>query len=229
MNAPVKTVLFDAVGTLIYLPRTVGDHYREVGLRFGADLSAGELNLAFRRSWKAAPPRENTVGPRPDDDKGWGRVLVREVIRDVMPDTEWDAFPFEAYFEAVYLHFAEPGVWSLFPEAAGVLSVLQARGLKLGLVSNFDRRLRAILRHLDLDHFFAGIIISSEVGADKPDPLIFRRALSMLDADPAATVHVGDDPERDGGARALGLRVFELQRAETSLTDLLPWLEDSAG
>ena len=68
MNAPTKTVLFDAGGTLIYLPRTVGDHYREVALRFGIDLSADELNQAFRRGWKAAPPRPNTVGPRPDDD-----------------------------------------------------------------------------------------------------------------------------------------------------------------
>ena len=229
MHAPIKTVLFDAVGTLVYLPRTVGDHYREVALRFGVDLPADALNRAFLSGWKAAPPRENTAGPRPDDDKGWWQALVRQVIRGTLPAAQWDALPFDAYFEAVYAHFAEPGVWSAYPETVGVLTTLQARGLQLGLVSNFDRRLRAVLRHLALDRFFAGIIISSEVGADKPDAIIFRRALSTLNAQPAETVHVGDDPERDGGARVLGLRVFELPRPETSLQDLLPWLETFNG
>ena len=71
------------------------------------------------------------------------------------------------------------------------------------------------------------VIISSEVGIDKPDPAIFRIALAALDAQPAEAVHVGDDPKRDWGAGAAGVQVFELRRPDNSLRDLIPWLETS--
>ena len=225
MNSLITTVLFDAVGTLIYLPRTVGDHYREAALPFGVDLAAGQLDHAFRTAWKDAPTRANTFGPRPDDDKGWWRDLVRRVIDDTLPVAQRQSFPFEAYFEAVYAHFAEPGVWFAYPEVTGVLADLKSRGLKLGLVSNFDRRLHAVLDHLGLAGFFAEVVISSEVGIDKPDPGIFQLALDTLAAQPAEAVHVGDDPKCDWGATAAGLRVFELRRPGNTLRDVIPWLE----
>ena len=204
MNPPITTVLFDAVGTLIYLPRTVGDHYQEAALPFGVDLAAGQLDHAFRVAWKDAPARASTVGPRPDDDKGWWRDLVRRVIDDTLPAAQRHSFPFEVYFEAVYAHFAEPGVWYAYAEVTAVLADLKSRGLKLGLVSNFDRRLYAVLAHLGLAGFFAKVVISSEVGIDKPAPAIFRLALDTLAARPAEAVHVGDDPKCDWGATAAG-------------------------
>ena len=225
MNSRITTVLFDAAGTLIYLPRPVGDHYREVALPFGVDLSAGQLDHAFRSGWKNMPARPNTVGPRPDDDKGWWRSLVRQVLDNTLPAAQRHSFPFDAYFEAVYAHFAGPGVWSVYPEASEVLTDLKSRGLKLGVVSNFDRRLYSVLDHLDLSRFFAKVIISSEVGIDKPDPAIFRFALDALAVPSAETVHVGDDPKCDWGATAAGLTVFELRRPDNTLRDLHPWLE----
>ena len=225
MNPPVTTVLFDAVGTLIYLPRTVGDHYREAALPFGVDLSPSQLDHAFRAAWKDAPALASTIGPRPDDDKGWWRDLVRRVIDDTLPVAQRPSFPFDAYFEAVHARFAMPGVWFAYPEVTGVLADLESRGLKLGLVSNFDRRLHAVLDHLGLAGFFAKVIISSEVGIDKPDPAIFRLALDTLAARPAEAVHVGDDPKCDWGATAAGLRVFELRRPENTLRDVIAWLE----
>ena len=225
MNSPISTVLFDAAGTLIYLPRTVGDHYREVALRFGVALSADGLDHAFRTQWKTMPTRPSSARPRPDDDKGWWRDLVRRVIDHTLPPTQRHVLPFEAYFEAVYAHFAEPGVWFAYPEVTEVLADLKSRGLKLGVVSNFDRRLRAVLDHLDLARFFAKVIISSEVGIDKPDPAVFHFALDALAAPSTEAVHVGDDPKCDWGATAAGLRVFELRRPENTLRDLIPWLE----
>lgn len=227
MDPRIRTALFDAAGTLIYLPRTVGDHYREVALRFAVDLPAEALNRAFLTAWKSAPQRESMAGPRPDDDKGWWRTLVWQVIKDTASAGQWRSLPFDAYFETLYAHFAGPGVWAAYPEVVEVLTLLKSRGLKLGVVSNFDRRLYAVLDHLDLTRFFTGIVISSEVGADKPDPAVFRHALAALDAQPAETVHVGDDPKRDWGASVVGVQVFELQRPGNSLRDLIPWLETS--
>jgi putative hydrolase of the HAD superfamily len=221
----VKAIFFDAAGTLIFLPRAVGEHYRAVAARFGADLSAEALQQAFRRAWSESPPRPAAAAPREDDDKGWWRDLVGRVLDQTLPADQSASFPRAAYFEAVYAHFAEPGVWALFPEVADVLDGLRARGYRLGVISNFDRRLDTILAGLGIRDLFACVILSSQAGADKPDPQIFRCGLKALGIAPAEALHVGDDRARDGGAEAVGIRVFHLDRPRTTLTDLAAWID----
>src|SRR5262249_23198410 len=92
---------------------------------------------------------------------------------------------------------------------------------KLAIVSNFDGRLRVILEHLGISKYFGYVFASSEIGADKPDPEIFRRALKFLKLHPGEVLHVGDDPERDWqAATAAGLSIFQLERSKNSLRDL---------
>ena len=92
---------------------------------------------------------------------------------------------------------------------------------QLAVISNFDGRLRLILQHLGISNFFAHIFISSEIGADKPDPEIFRRALNLIDLKPDEVLHVGDDPKRDWEAASkAGLSIFRLDRPKNSLRDL---------
>ena len=214
----IRTIFFDAAGTLIHLPRSVGYHYAYVAQRIGLRLDASALDAAFGHCWKEMPTRAAIEGPREDDDKGWWRALVDHVLDQVAPSLgELDR---DAYFEAVYGHFAEPGVWDLYPEVLDVLEALHQR-FELAVVSNFDGRLRVILEHLGVSKFFAHVFLSSELGADKPDPEIYRRALQLSGARPNETLHVGDDPERDWeGARAAGLSIFQLERSRNSLRDL---------
>jgi putative hydrolase of the HAD superfamily len=218
-----KTIFFDAAGTLIYLPKSVGHHYAFVGERLGLVLDADALDRAFAASWKQMPARPAIDGPRKDDDKGWWRELVNHVLDEVAPGiTELDR---DAFFEAAYAHFAEAGVWDLYPEVAEVLELLRER-FDLAVISNFDGRLRMILEHLGVSPLFSHVFLSSELGADKPDPEIYRRALQLSGAAPNETLHVGDDPERDWeGARSAELAIFELKRPDNSLRDLLRCLE----
>jgi putative hydrolase of the HAD superfamily len=223
----ITTIFFDAAGTLIYLPKSVGHHYAFVAERIGLHLDAVSLDRAFADSWKLMPPRSSVAGPRPDDDKGWWRELVNCVLDRVAPNLgDLDR---DAYFEAVYGHFAEAGVWDAYPEVSEVLSNLQGR-FELAIISNFDGRLRMILEHLGLSKYFGHVFLSSELGADKPDPEIYRRALRLSGARPNETWHVGDDPERDWqGAAAAGLSIFQLDRKKNSLLDLLKILRLNAG
>lgn len=215
----IKTIFFDAAGTLIHLPKSVGQHYALVGQRVGLPLEAAALDRAFAASWRQMPARPAIDGPRDDDDKGWWRELVERVIDQVAPSTgELDR---DAFFEAVYSHFAEAGVWDLYPEVIEVLDSLQPR-FNLAVISNFDGRLRMILEQLGISQFFSHIFLSSELGADKPNPEIYRRALRLSVAAPDETLHVGDDPVRDWeGAAAAGLQIFRLKRPKNSLRDLL--------
>jgi putative hydrolase of the HAD superfamily len=215
----IRAILFDAAGTLFYLTKTVGDHYAYVGREVGLDLDAQQLNRAFHTAWQETPRRSAIEGPRENDDKEWWRELVRRVFDQVAPSlSELDR---DNFFEVAYEHFAEAGVWQLYPEVPEVLEQLRPR-FQLSVISNFDGRLRLILQNLGISKYFPHVFISSELGADKPDPEIFRRALNLIHLNADEVLHVGDDPERDwNAAKEKGLLVFQLDRPKNSLRDLL--------
>ena len=216
-----RAVFFDAAGTLFRLSRSVGWHYRDVALRHGADLLEDDLNRAFRRAWRSAGAPHETDGARPDDDRGWWRALVGHVLDGCGSAPELDR---DEYFSELWSEFTRPGVWELFPETTEVLAALKNR-VRLCVVSNFDSRLRTILSHLGVAEFFDGIVISSEIGADKPSAKIFSAALARADVAASEALHIGDDPEADWlGAERAGLRTFRLQRPENSLRGVLELL-----
>src|SRR6266404_3856826 len=167
-----KAIFFDAAGTLIHLTKTVGQHYALVGQRQGLALEAAALDRAFAELWKEMPLRPATGQPREDDDKGWWRDLVERLLDRIAVHV--DPLDRDTFFEAAYGHFAEAGVWELYPEVREVLEALVPR-FELAVVSNFDGRLRMILEHLTASKYFRYIFLSSELGADKPDPFIYRR------------------------------------------------------
>jgi putative hydrolase of the HAD superfamily len=221
-----KAIFFDAAGTLIRLTKSVGQHYALVAARQGLRLDPKALDQAFAQIWREMPVRPPTGQPREDDDKGWWRDLVDRLLDRVSPRIH--PLDRDTFFEAAYGHFAEAGVWELYPEVEEVLDQLRSR-FQLAVISNFDGRLRMILEHLGASKYFRHLFISSELGADKPDPLIYRRALEISRWQPDDALHVGDDPVRDwAGARSAGLEVFELCRPENSLRDLLPRLRVEA-
>jgi putative hydrolase of the HAD superfamily len=219
----IRAILFDAAGTLFFLTKTVGDHYAYVGREVGLDLDAQELDRAFHTAWQEMPRRSAIEGPRENDDKGWWRELVCRLFDQVAPSlSELDR---DNFFEVAYEHFAVAGAWKLYPEVPEVLAQLRPR-FQLAVISNFDGRLRFVLQNLGISKYFAHVFISSELGADKPDPEIFRRALKVIHMDANEVLHVGDDPERDWkAAAAAGLLVFRLDRPRNSLIDLLTTLK----
>jgi len=218
----IKAIFFDAAGTLFHLPLGVGYHYALVGEEIGLQLNATQLDRAFVKAWNSMPKRAPINGPRENDDKDWWHDLVDLVLGEVAPLlSELDR---DNFFEIAYEHFAEAGVWELYPEVVDVLEKLHPR-FQLAVVSNFDGRLRMILEQLGISKFFRHVFISSELGADKPDPEIFRRALRVVDLPSDQVLHVGDDPERDWkAATAAGLLIFHLDRAKNSPRDLLAFL-----
>ena len=83
-------------------------------------------------------------------------------------------------------------------------------------MSNFDLRLPRLLEALDLASRLDAVVLPAHVGAAKPDPAPFTRALSELDCPAEAAVYVGDDPDRDdAGARAAGLRAIPVGELAT--------------
>ena len=128
----------------------------------------------------------------------------------------------DALFEALYAHYALPSAWVAAPGAAAALVRLRRAGVKLAVVSNFDTSLRPLLTELGLAPLFDSVIVSAEVGAEKPDEKIFRCALDSVGVAPGEALHVGDDAVNDErGARAVGCATLLWGRDVTDFDSLL--------
>ena len=213
----VKVITFDAGNTLIRLSRPVGATYADAAKRFGADLNSAGLEKGFRAAWKSVPRLPDAPGPRPDDGRSWWREVVLQTLENAGVEVE----PFDGFFDAVYQEFVLPGIWRLEPGALDLLQDLRSAGFRFGIISNFDLRLYEILKHVGIFDLFEHIIVSSQVGADKPSPRIFEEALRRFQVEPAELLHVGDDEVADGeGPRAVGMQTFILGFAGSGLNGL---------
>lgn len=100
----------------------------------------------------------------------------------------------------------------VFARNRPVLQALAGRH-RLGVVSNFYGNLEAVCASSGLAPFFGVMADSHRVGAEKPDPALFRAALDALGAAPETTLYVGNSLHRDcEGARRAGLSFVWITR-----------------
>jgi putative hydrolase of the HAD superfamily len=214
-NPPQPRVMFlDAVGTLFGVAGSVGAIYATLAQHHGITADPKTLNQAFFRAFKAAPEMAFPgLDPAmvPEREYGWWRVIAQQTFSSA---GVLDSFvDFDSFFADLYAHFATPQPWVLYPDVRPALERWQRRGIALGIISNFDTRLYPVLEELNLASYFSSITISSEVGAAKPDPLIFTTALQKHGCAAGQAWHVGDSQTDDlEGAKAAGLHGILVRR-----------------
>lgn len=204
MTRTLRGILFDVGGVLLTI-----DHARLAG-EAAAVAGAAPDTAAFERAeWRA-------------------RVWLDEYLRDAVTEAAttrlrymkyvWDdawvtagGAPADGLFD-VWARRVEDlhrriNIWRRRPDdAVAALGHLTTRGYVLGVISNADGRVAALLAEAGLDGFFGTILDSAVEGVEKPDPEIFRRALGRLHLEPSQTLYVGDFHAIDvRGARGAGL------------------------
>ncbi|MBI51775.1 MAG: hypothetical protein CL779_00965 [Chloroflexi bacterium] len=101
----------------------------------------------------------------------------------------------------------------LFSETNEILKSLQ-KNYKLGLVTNgLSEHQRYKIEKFDLKKYFQCILISEEVGFQKPEVEIFNQAAQKLDLSNNQIIHIGDNPSHDViGANESGMFSCWLKR-----------------
>ncbi|GAB4208009.1 MAG: hypothetical protein OHK0013_26060 [Sandaracinaceae bacterium] len=99
-------------------------------------------------------------------------------------------------------------LWRRVPtDLRPALARLRALGFRVAIVSNSEGRLLELFARLGLGDAFEAVVDSHFEGVRKPDPEIFRRALSRLGVPAARAVYLGDIPGVDvDGAHAAGMK-----------------------
>jgi putative hydrolase of the HAD superfamily len=203
----VDAVLLDAMGTLVELEPPAPLLRAALRERLGVEVSRPEADAAMRAEI-AFYRAHHLEGSDPERLLALRRrcaALVQErlpALATLPPDAVLEVLLAALRFRA-------------HADAAPALATLRAAGVRLVAVSNWDVGLHEVLARTGLRALLDGAVSSAEVGADKPAPGIFARALELVGGvPPERALHVGDRVDEDvAGARAAGIRPVLLVRA----------------
>ena len=234
MDRTTRAVFFDAGYTLLCMEPDQKTNFLRSCADLGIEIDQSRLREGIHRASEMLAPRAPAAGKQPFSqaavDEFWieyHRVLLAACAVDPN-DAERG--------EAVYRRFTELLSWRVYDEVRPLLQTLRARGVKLGVISNWTGDLEDVLRSVELHHAFDFVLDSAHLGWEKPHPEIFLEALRRADVAAEDALHVGDSPGHDvDGALAAGLRAALIDRHEahpefdraprvTSLDELLALL-----
>jgi len=196
----VRAVTFDAGGTLLTPHPSVGEVYAEILRGYHLIRNPLELESAFQSAFSSISKNPAVLDPDEREKDFW-----RQVVRETMKDDPIPASQFDDVFINMWDSFSHGNRWRVYNGSHQILKTLRDRGYWLGVLSNWDHRLHTVLEETGLSDLVESVVISVEVGVEKPDSGIFRAVEAQSGMPPDVFLHVGDSRHHDlAGARDAG-------------------------
>lgn len=210
---PIRAVVFDAVGTLMYPQPSVADAYRVALKEFcGVDCDETTVQSAVKEAMAQRSTGQDFVTSEDAERTFWA---------DLVHSLCGNADGADACFEHLFQHFAAAKNWICFEDVAGAISRLRQTNLQLAIASNFDRRLNSVCDGLPELADISTRVISSEVGFRKPSAEFFAAVAAQLQLPPSQILMIGDDATNDvQGALNAGFRALWLTRRSPSRPEI---------
>lgn len=197
--APPRAVFFDVGDTLLDTSRMLDGALYTALVPLDPSRTIADVRDAVARSGEALPERQPPFHEARENARWWidryrrvGEALG--LSGDALG--RFVATVSEGHFAGDALH--------VVADAPAALARLAARSIPLGVISNWDDTLEAILERKGLRRFFRVVVASTAIHRAKPDRRVFEHALALLEVGAEGSWHVGDDPTADalGAARA---------------------------
>lgn len=184
----VAAVIFDLDGTLI---DSIDIYFRIV-------------ENALERLGLPTVSRSKILAAAESEDFKWELVLPEEILhsQERIIDKAWAAIN-----EIAPQMFADD--LDIFQGAGGILKMISARGLKMGLVTSTQKHYLETkmlpLKNAGVDKLFEVIITSDDVKQRKPAPDPLLACAQQLELKPANCVYVGDTTTDMQSGKAAGM------------------------
>jgi HAD superfamily hydrolase (TIGR01509 family) len=197
---PIEAVLFDFANTIFHVLE-MPEWLRRVAVDAGRPLDAPDVVTASLADAYQLPDVQAAQVGRDTDQAAHRRGMY----------AWWSRVDFlRGIEELAYDRMIADDSWVPYPDTGPVLQELRARGIPVGVVSDIAWDIRRHVVAAGLGELIGAYALSFEVGREKPDPQLFLKACADLGCDPRRTLMVGDNPARDAGAAATGMRAFIL-------------------
>jgi len=202
-----KGVLLDAMGTLVELEPPAPFLVEEISGRWAVEISVAEAEAALAA--EIGYYKAHQLDGRDEASLAELRRRCAGVLHGALPAAARERLDPGELVPAMLASLR----FRAYSDVPAWLAVLRAAGLKLAVVSNWDVSLGEVLEGVGIAELLDCVVTSAEVGAAKPDPAPFERALECLGLGPEEVVHLGDSPELDlPGAAAAGIEAILISR-----------------
>lgn len=182
----VKALLFDSGGTLLFSPVSRMDLVKRFAQDNGLDSSRCEL--AYNRGNQYF--LSNYLNCRSADEADCLSDQASFLIGRTLTDDNLVALQ-------MVERMKKKPMMQMYDDVKEALNFLSCMGLTLAVVSNHPRGLEENYRNLNIRHFFKAIIVSGEVGYQKPQNEIYELALSAIGYNAENAIFIGDNLEND--------------------------------
>ena len=209
-----KVVFFDFFATLIFWTQPLHITIRKIAERYQLRLDWSvydEAQTILAEAYEASKPTSNIRDTIFRQLDACGTFLKKLGVREHVDQIAWEVLQYE------HALFSRNNA-TLYEDVLPTLNQLQQTNLKMGIISNWDTPLHAMVEELGLAPYFEVVVASHDqrVRSAKPDAAIFEYALNAVGVSSEEAVHVGDSFEADiMGAHAAGIRAILLDREGT--------------
>uniref|UniRef100_A0A1I7XTI0 Haloacid dehalogenase-like hydrolase domain-containing protein 3 n=1 Tax=Heterorhabditis bacteriophora TaxID=37862 RepID=A0A1I7XTI0_HETBA len=206
----IKVVSLDAMNTIVKLKEPPHFVYSRFARIYGLDVNPNAMSFAFSEQMKLLSITHpcfgfNSIG----SFEWWKRVIIGSLEKASSSSISVSCG--DALSRDLYRYYEEVDAWGYVDiNIKEALTSLKMKGIVLVVLSNFDTRLKTILSHMKLSSLFDLVILSGEVGIEKPDPNIFNIIVRRFGLDNKSDLlHIGDDVIKDfEGAQSYGAQAI---------------------
>jgi putative hydrolase of the HAD superfamily len=212
MTEEFDAIVFDAGGTLIDMRPTRTEVFADVLHASGFEIDPAKLEKAIGKADRTLD--EEFARLNGGDDSEFWKKFDTLVLKEIgfVGDVDHVYHELTEKFNGV---MPKIETWVDYPETKGVLRYLRKRGFTLGVISNATELVNRVLDNLDLTMHFDFVIVSDEVGVNKPSAEIFMMAADKARTSPNRMLFIGDKLSTDvKGAVDAGMNAILVDRVD---------------
>lgn len=194
-----KLVTFDVTDTLMKFSKPPAIQYIETAKKFGiTTLERNKAEIAFKKNFKNLAKLYPNYGYNSEIDcHEWWRQLVVNVLNDAS-NIKLDQNVVDKVAVTLIKQYETAECWVKFDKADELIEAIRNEGICVGVISNFDIRLKQLLENMKFPSFDF-ILPSYQAGALKPEKVIFDKAINecKLNLRTEEALHIGNQRELD--------------------------------
>lgn len=210
-----RAIFFDAGDTLLTIPEAhnICRAYLESQAFHRDEEHISEVLHEAIRLFYYEKKNELYEACTPESDRRFWVELYTFAMGRLGANEQFSAERIHKISHDLYDIFVDPVHYHLFEDVEESLLALKEKGFRLGIISNFAPTLTRILEQKGILHYFDPVIVSTEVGLEKPNPQIFQLALEQSGLLAEEVLYVGDHDINDIWAPAqIGMNAVKIRR-----------------